>query len=135
MLLSTHDLDLALRTADRIWLLSPGGRFAVGTPESLVLSGAFDNVFQHDDVAFDRTTGSFALRQQRRGRAVVTGEGPLALWTRRAVERLGYEVVEREAEVTITVEDGPQPKWTSLRAGQSRSLASLEALDAELRLQ
>jgi iron complex transport system ATP-binding protein len=40
MLLSTHDLDLALRASDRIWLLPKSGALAVGAPEDLVLSGA-----------------------------------------------------------------------------------------------
>ncbi|MEO0562833.1 MAG: ABC transporter ATP-binding protein, partial [Chloroflexota bacterium] len=38
ILLSTHDLDLALRTADKLWLMSEGA-VRVGTPEDLVLSG------------------------------------------------------------------------------------------------
>jgi iron complex transport system ATP-binding protein len=133
MLLSTHDLDLALRTADRIWLLSPGGRFAVGTPESLVLSGAFDDVFQHDDVAFDRNTGSFALRQQGAGRAIVLGDGHLALWTRRALERLGYEVVRDSGEVTIEVLPAPTPQWSVKRGNLSARVSSLEALEREIR--
>jgi iron complex transport system ATP-binding protein len=37
VLLSTHDLDLALRGADRLWLLPPGGPIRAGMPEELVL--------------------------------------------------------------------------------------------------
>lgn len=37
IILSTHDLDLALRNADVIWLVSPGGELFVGTPEDVVL--------------------------------------------------------------------------------------------------
>jgi len=45
ILLSTHDLDLAMATADRIWLLSKGGEMAAGAPEDLVLRGVFAAVF------------------------------------------------------------------------------------------
>ncbi len=41
ILLSIHDLDLALRSADTIWLLAPGGGFHIGVPEDLILNGAF----------------------------------------------------------------------------------------------
>ncbi len=35
ILLSTHDLDLALQTADRLWLMGKAEGFAVGTPREL----------------------------------------------------------------------------------------------------
>lgn len=35
ILLSTHDLDLALQTSDRLWLMGKDGRFAKGTPQEL----------------------------------------------------------------------------------------------------
>lgn len=53
VLLSTHDLDLALRWADQIWLLPYRGAFQVGTPEDLVLNGAFEQAFRSADVQFD----------------------------------------------------------------------------------
>ena len=45
ILLSTHDLDLALRNADRLWLLSADGELFDGAPEDLILNGAFERVF------------------------------------------------------------------------------------------
>jgi len=41
MLLSTHELDLALQTADRLALLTAAGALHLGTPEDLVLDGTF----------------------------------------------------------------------------------------------
>ena len=35
--LSTHDLELALRVADRVWLMSRQGRLQTGLPENLVI--------------------------------------------------------------------------------------------------
>lgn len=35
--LSTHDLELALRVADRVWLMSKLGRLQTGSPENLVI--------------------------------------------------------------------------------------------------
>lgn len=35
--LSTHDLELALRVADRVWLMSKPGRLQTGSPDNLVI--------------------------------------------------------------------------------------------------
>ncbi len=45
ILLSTHDLELALRYADRLWLLPAGGAFDSGTPDQLKASGALLRAF------------------------------------------------------------------------------------------
>lgn len=90
ILLSTHDLDLALRCADRLWLLPPGGPLQTGAPEDLVLSGAFQRTFA--DVEFDPAKGSFHLAQEPEGEIGLVGDGLHALWTGRALERAGFRV-------------------------------------------
>jgi iron complex transport system ATP-binding protein len=90
MLLSTHDLDLALRTADRVWLLPKDGDLTVGAPEDLILSGVFESAFASEGMEFERETGSFRIRRKVRGRIFVTGDGLRVLWTTRALERAGY---------------------------------------------
>ena len=94
ILLSTHDLDLALRNADRLWLLSADGALYDGAPEDLVLGGAFERVFAAEGVTFDRDLGSFHTREQSCGLVLLQGEGAAAIWTRRALERVGYAVEE-----------------------------------------
>lgn len=112
ILLSTHDLDLALRSADRIWLLPEGGPLHVGAPEDLVLNGAFERAFQSDGVRFDVNTGAFQMAAQKGMGVVLEGEGQEqeAYWTRRALERAGFEVWdavgEKEVQYTVWVLDG-----------------------------
>lgn len=92
VLLSTHDLDLALRSADMIWLMA-NGRLHQGAPEDLVLNGVFAQAFASEGVHFDPMTGSFALAQTAKGVIGLVGEAGLPLtYTQRALERLGYEV-------------------------------------------
>ena len=43
--LSTHDLELALQIADRIWLMDKGGSLHIGTPEALTLDGSLERFF------------------------------------------------------------------------------------------
>ena len=45
ILISTHELDLALQTADTIWLMTPQQGIQAGTPQELTQSGAFQNAF------------------------------------------------------------------------------------------
>lgn len=92
VLLSTHDLDLALRGADRLWLLPPGGPIRAGMPEELVLDGAFQAAFESAGVEFDAHGGHFKVHNPARGCVDLTGQGLPALWTGRALEREGFIV-------------------------------------------
>ncbi len=51
VLISTHDLDLALRTAGRVWLLDHSGGLRSGTPAELLRAGAFQQAFASDQLA------------------------------------------------------------------------------------
>ncbi|MDQ7028254.1 MAG: ABC transporter ATP-binding protein [Anaerolineae bacterium] len=95
ILLSTHDLDLALRNADRIWLMPKDGVLQVGAPEDLVLSGAFESAFSSEGVLFDRRAGSFRTQVEATKTIVVEGEGVRKIWTIRALERIGYALDDK----------------------------------------
>jgi len=100
ILLSTHDLDLALRCADRLWLLPPSGPFRQGTPEDLVLTDAFAASFSHAGIQFDKASGAFSRNCPDRRSIALCGEGIPAMWTCRALERAGYQVVDPGAAQT-----------------------------------
>jgi iron complex transport system ATP-binding protein len=104
ILLSTHDLDLALRTADRIWLMPSNGHLQVGAPEDLVLSGAFEAAFRAEGVTFDAQTGAFRVHNATEGKVAVIGNGLPALWTRRALERAGFAVMSGGETILARVE-------------------------------
>lgn len=55
VLLSTHDLEVALQTADDLWLLS-SGTLAAGTPRQLAASGAVQQYIGRPDVTLDAGT-------------------------------------------------------------------------------
>lgn len=93
ILLSTHELDLALQVADEVWLLSSSGEFYSGAPEDLILRGVFEAVFAREDVTFDRDTGVFRIPPEGQAFIRLVGEGTVAFWTRRALQREGFVVV------------------------------------------
>lgn len=94
ILLSTHELDLALKAADTLWLINREGEVVTGTPEDLVLEGVFESVFQRDSFDFDRSTGSFTLHNPQKKPVHLTGDVVPVFWTRRALEREGFKVQE-----------------------------------------
>jgi len=57
ILLSTHDLDLAIQMGDRLWLQERERPMACGTPEDLIMSGAFETFFKKEGIVFDPATG------------------------------------------------------------------------------
>jgi iron complex transport system ATP-binding protein len=130
VLLSTHDLELALSTADRVWLLSKGGALADGAPEDLVLRGTFAAAFESEGVRFDEEAGSFTTQGAFHSEICLAGEGALARWTRRALERRGYRVDERRAAATAVrvVHVNGRAAWELSTAAGSQQHGSIEAL-------
>ena len=122
MILSTHDLDLALRSADLLWLMAPGGGVHAGAPEDLVLGGAFEATFATEGISFDRHEGHFRIHPPTQRRIALMGDGVVREWTARALERAGYAAVtpDEPVELRITVTgDGYQPCWEVRRNGDA----------------
>ncbi|GAB4581687.1 MAG: ABC transporter ATP-binding protein [Anaerolineales bacterium] len=115
ILLSTHDLDLALRIADSLWLLASDGELSIGLPEELALNGALARVFQGEGVNFDPASGAFKVHQPMCGPISLTGQGLPATWTARALERIGFEVVLANTplprHVEVSQNGSTQPHW------------------------
>ena len=103
ILLSTHELDLALQTADTIWLMNREEALKSGVPEDLVLSGMFERVFKSEAFRFDRLSGAFKVLHPAKGKVSLLGDDVYATWTRRALEREGYEVVD-DPDGAITIQ-------------------------------
>lgn len=61
ILLSIHDLELALQTADCIWLLDGSGSLQVGTPRDLSQRGSLDVFFSGNCMSFNRQTMQYKL--------------------------------------------------------------------------
>lgn len=90
ILASTHELDLALQTADLVWLATSQKSIRVGIPEDLVLDGTFDEVFQFK--GFDLKTGRVKQEPYRHTGVQLIGDGHAYLWTKNALERNGFHV-------------------------------------------
>lgn len=63
ILISTHDLDLALQTADRLWLMGRNEQLQIGTPRQLADAGLLKRFFSNPNVAFDASQLRFTVHQ------------------------------------------------------------------------
>lgn len=90
ILLSTHELDLALQWADTIWLMDKDGQVFHGAPEDLILNGAIEKVFGNENLLFDKERGEFSVLRSKKTPISIIGHGLRLEWTLRALERKGY---------------------------------------------
>lgn len=112
ILISTHELDLALQVADQVWILQNNGTMVSGLPEELVLNGTFESAFDKAGILFDKLTGTFNIHQNNGKKIYISGDGPVAFWTKRAVLRNGF-VLTTLSEAEIKVEVQQQTTGTS----------------------
>lgn len=109
IVVATHELDLALQTADKIWLATRERKIEEGIPEDLVLNGAFDDVFRFK--GFDLKTGKVQHEAYRKRAVFLTGDGPEYLWTKNALEREGYLVGEKSDVIVTVAGRGERLQW------------------------
>jgi putative iron compound ABC transporter ATP-binding protein len=93
ILISTHELDLALGWADTIWLLDRSGAITAKAPEDLILDGDIERVFGDPRLRFDQERGEFSIAEESGQQIHLTGEGLRYIWTCRALHRLGYGII------------------------------------------
>lgn len=90
IILSSHDLELSLQTADRLWLLPGEGRFVDGVPEDVALSGAVGSAFDQENLVFSLDSGRFESSAAASRCVHVEGDDVATLWLSRALRRCGY---------------------------------------------
>ncbi|MEV4378337.1 ATP-binding cassette domain-containing protein [Streptosporangium sp. NPDC049644] len=90
IVVSTHDLELALRVADRMWLIDPAGHLHTGTPEELTLRGAIGASFDGSELAFDAASGMFVLQNGAGGTVHLLAQGLHTPLLERALAREGW---------------------------------------------
>ncbi|MDQ8187532.1 ABC transporter ATP-binding protein [Pelagicoccus sp. SDUM812002] len=131
ILLSTHDLDLALRSADKLWLLDGAGKLTTGMPEELALDGCIASTFTSNEVDWDSEQGAFRMHNHTCATVSLEGNGAAAVWTRRALTRIGYEVVDNadasKLRIRIVETDGDL-NWDLETNGEVSRKPTLQSL-------
>ncbi len=125
ILLSLHDLELALRFADQLFVLDSLRNFRGAAPEELILNGTIAKTFDSSAAVFDTATGVFRLSRQSHGvRVSVECEGVTGHWIRQAIARIGNEVTENAA-LNVSVDSAG---FVLEKNGQRRTTTHLHEL-------
>ncbi len=61
IVISTHDLELALRLSDKLWLVDQN-RILEGTPHELIKQGLVNKIFDTEKVCFNKETKTFEIK-------------------------------------------------------------------------
>ncbi|MDQ8182496.1 ABC transporter ATP-binding protein [Pelagicoccus sp. SDUM812005] len=131
ILLSTHDLDLALRSADKLWLLGNDGSLTTGMPEALALGGSIARTFASREVDWDSEQGAFRMHSHSCASVALDGRGAAEVWTRRALARIGYEVLSAESASKLRIrilEMEGDVAWEIAASEETKRVATLEEL-------
>lgn len=103
ILLSTHDLEMALQIADKIWLLAQGKKLETGIPEDLVLLNKFKEFFEREGVVFDNVSGSFKYHIHNKKPINLQVNCNTSRWIERALNRNGYSATQEECNYSVRV--------------------------------
>ena len=103
ILMATHELELGLQIADHLWMAFKNDIMLAGTPEDLVLNGAFNKMISHESVQFDDSNGRFLIKNTMDKRCSLAGEKKAYFLTRNALQRKGWSVSNDKADVSVRI--------------------------------
>jgi iron complex transport system ATP-binding protein len=113
VLLSTHDLNLAIGVADKMMIMDENGNLFIGAPEDLIINGSFEKAFNPKGALnFNQLEGTFSFHFKNGHWFAVEADAELlSVWTKKAIERLGFHV-DPQAEIVIRVkQEEKEPIW------------------------
>ena len=60
ILISTHEIQLALQMANKLWLMTNNG-FIAGDPKNLIKNDAINQLFDSSKIYFDKNSNQFKV--------------------------------------------------------------------------
>lgn len=137
--LSTHDMELALQIADKVWIMDKKCGFAIGTPEDLAINGALSEFFTRKGIAFDADTGLFKVENNIHKKVLLQGKhGPLQNMVKKALHRNGIGIIrpcgnapvpaDKDIQATIVVGTDKEFPFTVTAEGKEKRARSIEEL-------
>lgn len=110
IIFSTHDLNVAMSQADKIWLIIDN-QLLEGAPEDLMLQGSFEHLFDSSAYHYNSEHGTYSFITGNRGEIYVAGEGIMLHYTKKALNRAGYSVLEGEGQPFLRLPSGNCRSW------------------------
>lgn len=102
--LSTHDLEIALQIADKLWIMDKERGVTIGTPEDLSLDGSLHTFFAKKGVVFNMKTGLFQIETPSTQQIRLIGEGKNYAMMQKALYRNGiYASPDTVSDICIEI--------------------------------
>lgn len=101
IMVSTHDMDAALRLSDTLWTLKKGDGIRCGQTEDMVLDGAMSALFDQQNITFDITKGSFSIEKENLLPVELSGDNLCCLWLASALERNGMQIAPSTLKIEV----------------------------------
>lgn len=127
IIFSTHDLNIAISQADKIWLILDE-KLSEGAPEDLIIEGSFNNLFDSSVVGFNPEDGSFSFIRKDRGRIYIEGNGNIRYWTEKAIIRAGFSISRSPNNIVVKIPTAEFNKWQFITPEQSKEFQSIYEL-------
>ncbi len=130
ILISTHEIDMAIEHGDDMWLVMPEKNINTGIPEDLILNGALEKAFGSEQLSFDYAKGRFTRKSQLQEVSLnVIGDPIHVKWTKSALERAVFGSAEKSIEIEKV---GEAIQWKIQETG--KTFNSIELLIKHLTL-
>ena len=94
ILLSTHDIETAIRLGDRFWLMDKDLPFISGIPEDLIINDIFSQFFDKKNIQFDKQTGTLQICYKSTQNIYISGDTILYRWIGNALKKKDFNPVE-----------------------------------------
>jgi iron complex transport system ATP-binding protein len=131
ILMATHELDLSMQIADRLWLMAYGQPFRMGVPEDLAINGHISAAFESKGFQFDPGSGKIKVNRTTNKSVRVEGKGKEHYWLAHALQRSGWEI-SNDSNIVVAAHQG---RWTTFRQGKEAVHTTIDQVLQELRLE
>lgn len=131
ILISTHEIDMAIEHSDNMWLVMPDKNIRTGLPEDLILNRSLESAFGSEKLSFDYLKGRFKRSNTMPAPTFdITGNPIQVKWTQNA---LGRAVLPDDKKFKIEVlGDHRHPIWKTQEP--EKTFNSIELLIKYLKL-
>ncbi len=105
IIFSTHDLNIALKYSDKVWLIKNGNIYE-GAPEDLIYNKIFDDIFPKGKIIFRPETGEFSVKFEKKHAVKIIDEANDGIKLRlleNALLRKGFYNSDEESDLIIRV--------------------------------
>ncbi len=127
LIMATHEIELSINHSDYIWLAHQGG-IQAGLPEDLMLTEAFNKVFDNHNYRFQSWQPAFDSST-----LPLEGDPDLIPWTSRALIRHGIEQYVHPGTRIVAKQQKEKPWWTLYKGDKSIPCTSIEMLIENLK--